>query len=307
MRPRQKPTGISFSERFICDRATLGWKAAICSQYFSHTMDKKILLARALIFVSLCILSGCAWRLVYHPDRDMREAPADRGLPYRSVDFETQDEVRLSGWWLPACNQRAVVLFCHGNAGNISHRLDSLLIFNKLGLSTFIFDYRGYGKSAGQPSERGTYLDAEAAWHYLVRTRKIPPEYIIIFGRSLGGSIAAWLAQDHHPRMLILESSFTSLRDMVKDRFPWFPARLVRNYQYDTYQYLQKTRCPVLIIHSRDDELIPFRQGQELYEAAKGPKEFLEISGSHNRGFIDSLKRYESTLDNFISRYLERK
>lgn len=270
-------------------------------------MDKKKLLARALIFVSLCILSGCASRLVYHPDRDMRGAPADQGLPYESVDFETQDGMTLSGWWLPACKQRGVVLFCHGNAGNISHRLDSLLIFNKLGLSTFIFDYRGYGKSGGRPSERGTYLDAKAAWNHLVQTRKIPPEDIVIFGRSLGGSIAAWLAEDHHPRMLVVESSFTSLRDMVKDRFPWFPARLLRNYQYDTRQYLQKTRCPVLIIHSRDDEFIPLRHGQELYEVAKGPKEFLEISGSHNRGFIDSLTQYESALDTFISKYLKRK
>lgn len=270
-------------------------------------MDKKNLPTHTLIFVSLCILSGCVSRFIYHPDRDMKGRPADQGLRYEPVDLETQDRVTLSGWWIPACKQRGVVLFCHGNAGNVSHRLDSLLIFNRLGLSTFIFDYRGYGKSGGRPSEQGTYLDAEAAWHYLVQTQKIPPEYIIIFGRSLGGSIAAWLAQDHLPQMLILESSFTSLRDMVKDRFPWFPARLVANYQYDTRQYLQKTRCPVLIIHSRDDELIPFRQGQELYEAAKGPKEFLEISGSHNRGFMHSLTLYESALDTFISRYLERK
>ena len=270
-------------------------------------MDRKILPARALISVSLCILSGCVSRFIYHPDRDMRGAPSNQGLRYEPVDLETKDGMTLSGWWIPVCKQRGVVLFCHGNAGNIFHRLDSLLIFNRLGLSTFIFDYRGYGKSDGRPSESGTYLDAEAGWHYLVQTRKIPPEHIIIFGRSLGGSIAAWLAQEHYPRMLIIESSFTSLRDMVKDRFPWFPARLVRNYQYHTSQHLQKAQCPVLIIHSRDDELIPFRQGQELYEAAKEPKEFLEISGSHNRGFMDSLTQYELALDIFISRYLERK
>jgi hypothetical protein len=266
-------------------------------------MDKRYL----FIFVFLWLLSGCVSRLIYHPDRDMREAPTDHGLPYECVDLKTQDGMTLSGWWIPVCKQRGVVLFCHGNAGNISHRLDSILIFKRLRLSTFIFDYRGYGKSDGRPSESGTYLDAEAAWHYLVQTRKIQPEHIIIFGRSLGGSIAAWLAQDHHPRMLIIESSFTSMRDMVKERFPWLPARLVRNYQYHTSQYLQKARCPVLIIHSRDDELIPLRMGQELYEAAKEPKEFLEIAGSHNRGFMDSLTHYESALGTFISRYLERK
>jgi fermentation-respiration switch protein FrsA (DUF1100 family) len=268
-------------------------------------MDKKSLLTCTFIFVYFCLLSGCVSRLIYHPDSDMKGTPTDHGLPYECVDLETKDGVTLSGWWVPAFKQRGVVLFCHGNAGNVSHRLDFLLIFNRLGLSTFIFDYRGYGKSGGLPSEQGTYLDAEAAWHYLVQERKILPEHIIIFGRSLGGSIAAWLAQDHHPGMLIVESTFTSLRDMVKDRFPWVPARLVRNYQYDTRQYLQNTRCPVLIIHSRDDDLIPFRRGEELYEVAKGPKEFLEISGSHNRAFMDSLTQYELALDTFISRYLE--
>jgi fermentation-respiration switch protein FrsA (DUF1100 family) len=267
-------------------------------------MDKKYLLTCALISVCFWLLSGCVSRLIYYPERDIRGVPADHGLAYECVDLKTKDGVTLSGWWIPACKPRGVVLFCHGNAGNVSYRLDSLLIFNRLGLSAFIFDYRGYGKSGGRPSEEGTYLDAEAAWHYLLQTRKIPPEDMIIFGRSLGGSIAAWLAQDHQPRILIVESSFTSLPNMVKDRFPWIPAMLVGNYQYNTRQYLQKAQCPVLIIHSRDDELIPFRQGQELYEVAKWPKAFLDISGSHNRGFIDSITRYESALDAFISRYL---
>ena len=269
---------------------------------FSHAMANKIF-PGCFIFVSLCILSGCRSWFIYHPDRDMRRTPADEGLSYESVDFETQDGVRLSGWWLPACKQRGVVLFCHGNAGNISHRLDTLLIFNRLRLSALIFDYRGYGKSRGRPSERGTYLDAKAAWNYLVQKRKIPPQDIIVFGRSLGGSIAAWLAQDHSPRMLIVESCFTSLPDMAKDCFRWFPASLLGDYQYDTRQYLERAGCPVLIIHSRNDDLIPFRHGLALYEAANGPKEFLEISGSHNRGFLDSSKQYEAALDRFVSKY----
>ncbi|HID29190.1 MAG TPA: alpha/beta hydrolase [Desulfobacterales bacterium] len=264
--------------------------------------DKKLFPA-CLILVSLCILSGCASWFIYHPDSAMRRTPADEGLSYESVDFETQDGVRLSGWWLPVCKQRGVVLFCHGNAGNVSHRLDSLLIFNRLRLSTFIFDYRGYGKSGGRPSERGTYLDSKAAWNFLVQKRKIPPGDIIVFGRSLGGSIAAWLAQEHSPRMLIVESCFTSLQDIARDRFRWFPASLLGDYRYDTRQYLERTRCPVLIIHSRNDDLIPFRHGLALYETANGPKRFLEISGSHNRGFIDSLKQYEAALDRFISDY----
>ena len=269
----------------------------------SHTVANRIFPA-CFIFVSLCILSGCASWFIYHPDKEIKRTPPDEGLAYEPVDFETQDGVRLSGWWLPVCKHRGVVLFCHGNAGNISYRLDSLLIFNRLRLSTLIFDYRGYGKSRGKPSERGTYLDAKAAWNYLAETRKIPSQDIIIFGRSLGGSIAAWLAQDHAPRMLIVESCFTSLRDIARERFRWLPAGLLGDYQYDTRQYLQRAGCPVLIIHSRNDDLIPFRQGQALYEAAREPKEFVEISGSHNRGFMDSLEQYEAGLDRFISRYL---
>ncbi len=204
---------------------------------------------------------------------------------------------------MPASRDRGVVLFCHGNASNISHHLDSLLIFNRLGLSTFIFDYRGYGKSSGRPSEQGTYLDAEAAWDHLVKTRKIPPSDIIIIGRSLGGPIAAWLAQDHHPQMLVVESSFTSMLDIARYRVPCTPASVIKDYKYDTRGYLANVKCPVLVIHSRDDEVIPFHHGQQLYKAVKGPKEFVEISGSHGRGFLDSLARYESGLDAFISKY----
>ncbi len=251
------------------------------------------------------LLSGCLSSFIYYPDRAMSGTPADRGLVYESVRLETRDGVRLAGWWLPAGNERGVVLFCHGNAGNISHRLDSLLVFNRLGLSTFIFDYRGYGASEGRPSEEGTYLDAEAAWDYLVRTRRVAPDHIIIFGRSLGGSIAAWLAQEHRPGILITEGGFASLRDIARDLYPWLPVGLIIRHQYDTRRYLEKVRCPVLIIHSRDDELIPFKHGQALCEAAREPKGFLEIRGSHNRGFMDSLARYEAGLGEFLGRYLE--
>ncbi|MBA7597299.1 hypothetical protein ES703_04301 [subsurface metagenome] len=121
-------------------------------------------------------------------------------------------------------NERGVVLFCHGNAGNISHRLESIQIFYDPGLSTFIFDYRGYGLSEGKTTEQGTYLDAKAVWRYLVQERKIEPASIIIFGRSLGGSIAAWLARESRPKALILESSFTSIRNAAADMYPRIPS-----------------------------------------------------------------------------------
>ena len=140
------------------------------------------------------ILATFQSHLLYFPYRTLSQTPAAVGLAYEDVSFQAADGVVLSGWFVPSQRARGVLLFCHGNAGNMSHRLDSLQIFHRLGLSTFIFDYRGYGRSEGQPTEQGTYLDAEAAWTYLVHTRQLAPTEIIVFGRSLGGAIAAWLA-----------------------------------------------------------------------------------------------------------------
>jgi fermentation-respiration switch protein FrsA (DUF1100 family) len=229
------------------------------------------------------------------------------GLPYEWVALETADGARLSAWWVPADSPRGVLLFCHGNAGNISDRLDSIRIFNRLGLSLFIFDYRGYGKSSGSPSEQGTYRDAEAAWNYLIQIRQKDPHKIVVFGRSLGGSIAASLSQVHKPQALILESTFISLQEAARDRLPGLFVKLFVPDQYRTLRYLTRVHCPVLILHSRKDEIIPFRHGEALYATASEPKEFGEIHGSHNRGFLDSQPLYEDALDSFLSKYLGRK
>ncbi len=263
---------------------------------------------RALLQVfflsSVLCFSGCLSHVLYHPSREFRGTPADLGLPYEWVALEAADGARLSAWWVPADSPRGVLLFCHGNAGNISDRLDSIRIFNRLGLSLFIFDYRGYGKSSGSPSEKGTYRDSEAAWNYLIQVRQKDPHKIVVFGRSLGGSIAAWVSQVHKPQALILESTFTSLQEAARDRLPGLFVKLFVPDQYRTLQYLRMVHCPVLILHSRKDEIIPFRNGEALYAAASEPKEFVEIHGSHNRGFLDSQPLYEAALDSFLSKYL---
>lgn len=258
------------------------------------------------IFFLACVLcvSGCLSHFLYHPSREFRGTPADSGLAYEWVPLEAADGARLSAWWIPADSPRGVLLFCHGNAGNISDRLDSIRIFNRLGLSLFIFDYRGYGKSSGSPSEKGTYRDSEAAWNYLIQVRQKDPHKIVVFGRSLGGSIAAWVSQVHKPQALILESTFTSLQEAARDRLPGLFVKLFVPDQYRTLQYLRMVHCPVLILHSRKDEIIPFRNGEALYAAASEPKEFVEIHGSHNRGFLDSQPLYEAALDSFLSKYL---
>ena len=170
-------------------------------------------------------------------------------------------------------------------------------------MDVFIFDYRGYGQSEGKPSESGTYRDAEAAWQYLVEERKVDPNRIIIFGRSLGGAVATWQARNHTPVALILESTFTSVPDIGAKYYPFLPVRLLSRFKYDTAEYLKGVNCPVLIVHSPDDEMMPFSHGQRLFEIAKEPKGFLEISGSHNEGFIISGKRYEEGLNAFISEH----
>jgi len=237
---------------------------------------------------------------VYYPERILVADPGSIGLYFESVQFETADGVRLSGWFIPSDSVRGVILFCHGNAGNISHRLESIQIFHRLGLDVFIFDYRGYGQSEGKPTEHGTYEDAEAAWRYLVEERQTNPSQVIVFGRSLGGAVASWLAQSHTPGALILESTFTSLPDIAATLYPYLPVRLLLRFEYNTAEYLGRVYCPVLIVHSPDDEIMPFRHGQQLFEMAREPKRFLEISGTHNEGFTISGKGYEAGLNAFI-------
>jgi fermentation-respiration switch protein FrsA (DUF1100 family) len=244
--------------------------------------------------------------LVYFPQagRDFIATPEQLGLVYESVTIETKDGIRLHGWFVPAQAARGAtwtVLFFHGNAGNISHRIDYLSMFHRLGYQTFIFDYRGYGQSSGAPSESGTYIDAEAAWNYLVEEKGIQPNRIALFGESLGGAVAAWLAAHERPGLLVLASAFTSLPDMAEKIYPFLPVRLLSRFNYNTLEYLGSVACPVLIAHSPRDEIVPFAHGQALYEAAPAPKEFLELEGGHNDGFVFMREAWVRVLSEFMT------
>jgi len=243
-------------------------------------------------------------RLIYAPSRNVSKTPEAIGLGYRDVTLVTGDGIRLSGWFVPAERTRAAVLFCHGNAGNISDRLDTIAVLNRLGLSALVFDYRGYGASGGEPSENGTYLDAEAAWRWLVENTGIDPGEIVIMGRSLGGAVALRLAVKHPPKALIVESSFTSIHDMGSELYPWLPVKLLARYNYPAIEYIERIKCPVLVVHSPEDDVIPYEFGRRLFEAAEEPKEFLEISGNHNEGFLTSGEKYVEGIDRFISKYV---
>ena len=212
------------------------------------------------------------------PGRELLAAPDAVGLDYEDITLEASDGVSVHGWFVPGQSER-VLLYFHGNAGNISHRLYSIKAFHELGLSVFIIDYRGYGQSGGKPSERGLYRDGEAAWRYLTEDRGIDADNIIVFGRSLGGSVASWIAAREKPAALIVESSFTSVPDIGQDAYPWLPVRWLTRFKHSTRDEVAKATCPVLVVHSRDDEIIPFHHGEAIYGAANEPKQFLEIRG----------------------------
>lgn len=242
--------------------------------------------------------------LLYFPNMPSREivaTPEQIGLDYQGVSLRTGDGITLDAWFVPLDRPRATLLFFHGNAGNMSHRLDSLRLFHDLGLSILIFDYRGYGRSGGEPSEAGTYRDAEAAWRYLTEERGISPQRIVLFGRSLGGAIAAHLASRRPAAALILESTFTSVPDLGAELYPFLPVRWLSRFRYETSAYVAVASCPVLIVHSRDDEIVPFRHAQSLLKAAHQPKRLLQIAGGHNDGFLVSGRSYREGLDTFLT------
>lgn len=240
------------------------------------------------------------------PSRTVSRTPADLGLAFNAVKLVTEDGVTLDAWYIPATAPKAQLLFFHGNAGNISHRLDSIKTFHDLGLSTLIIDYRGYGNSSGHPTEAGTYFDAQAAWLYLTDTLQLPANNIIIFGRSLGGPIAAHLASQQSPAALILESTFTSAPDLAADVYPYLPARWLTKFSYSTADAISRVHAPILVIHSREDEIIPFDHGQQLFNMASEPKQFLTLQGGHNDGFSINHKHYSSGIKRFIDEVVQK-
>jgi fermentation-respiration switch protein FrsA (DUF1100 family) len=234
------------------------------------------------------------------PGRSLDHTPADIGAEYRDEFIETADGVRLHGWHIRGDSDR-VLLFFHGNAGNISHRLESIRQFLQLGLSVFIIDYRGYGQSEGRTTEQGIYRDAEAAWRYLTEIDNTPRERIIVFGRSMGASAAAYLAARHRPLALIIESSFTSVPDIAKEYYPWLPVRWLSRLRHSAEDFVRKVESPVLVIHSRDDEIVPVRHGQAIFAAAREPKWFVELRGTHNDAFLRDEQKYLAGLRSFLS------
>jgi uncharacterized protein len=265
---------------------------------------------KLIVIIALCYgaLVGFVYftqgSLIYFPNvaREHIATPAAAGLPYEEVAIRTQDGETLSAWWVPAQNARGAALVFHGNAGNISHRIDYARMFRSLGYSTLLVDYRGYGKSTGAPTEEGTYRDALASWRWLVAAQGLGAGEIVVFGESLGGAVACWIAAREKPRALVLASTFTSVPDLGAEVYRFLPVRLLSRFKYDTRECLGSVAVPVLIAHSPRDDIIPYAHGQRLYAAANEPKHFLEIAGGHNDGFIHTRAEWVDALGDWLTR-----
>lgn len=261
-----------------------------------------------LTYVALCAaVYFFQARLVYFPSAEYHSTPADIGLVFEEVTLTTSDGLSIAAWYVPSStrgSQAGTVLFCHGNAGNLSDRLVTILVLHSLGCNVLILDYRGYGRSDGKPDEEGTYRDAEAAWEYLVKTRGVSPQRLILCGRSLGGAVAVQLATHHPPAALVVESSFTSLVDVARIHYWWLPARLLCRFHYDSAAKVATIPCPKLFLHATDDELIPIEIGRCLYQAAAPPKRFIETPGGHNTGGFTYSPVYTRQLAEFLAETL---
>ena len=262
----------------------------------------------ALLLTALAGYSACCVyivfmesRLIFKPNRDITATPARHHLPYQDVEIVTEDGIALHGWFVQGAAGSPVVLLCHGNSGNISDVVDTIPILHAAGMSIFTFDYRGYGASAGTPSEQGTYRDAMAVWTYLTQARAYSPDHIIVFGRSLGAAVAIWLASQVTPRALVVEAGFSSIPDLAQRLYPWLPVRKLASIHYNNQQRIGNVTCPALFIHSRDDELIPIEHGRRLHEAHRSSKQFVEIQGTHATGYLTSGPAYSKPLHQFLS------
>jgi len=224
---------------------------------------------------------------IFFPMRGEVMTPARAGLAYEEVDFTAADGTRLHGWFVPGREDRPALLFCHGNAGNISHRVDNLRLLNDLGLNVFIFDYRGYGRSLGQPSEEGTYSDARGARAWL-QARGWGRDRTVYFGRSLGAAVALQLALEEPPAGLVLESPFTSVRDMGRHHSPllWLVGGWLLNVRYANSEKIARLGAPLMILHGDADEIVPQQMGRRLFELAPQPKRFYSLPGAgHNDSY----------------------
>ena len=268
------------------------------------------LLRSAALLMAILLAAGVLGRytglvdryFIFFPDKDVYQDPGDRDLIFQDVFFEAEDGVRLHGWYVPGRGDETLVWF-HGNAGNISHRVENLAeLHGRLEVNIFIFDYRGYGRSEGSPTEQGTYLDARAAMAYLGEREDVDRGKLVLFGRSLGCAVALEIAASHLVYAVILESPFTSIQAMARRAYPFLPGiGLLARSKYDSLSKIKGVRSPVMVLHGDRDEIAPYEMGRNLFEAARPPKRFYTIQGAgHNDTYLVGGPEYYDALGSFI-------
>lgn len=240
--------------------------------------------------------------LVFKPTREIIATPEDIGLDFEEVTLVAEDGIKINGWFIKGKKDNKTVLIYHGNGGNISSRLEFISMFYKLGLSVFIIDYRGYGKSGGSPSEKGTYLDSEAAWGFLIKEKNIKKENIIVLGRSLGGPIAARIASKYKPGALILDSTFSSIDLLASELYYNLPIRRFVKFKYNTIGFLEGVNIPILLIHSEQDKYIDISHAERINDFLKDRSVFLRIMGRHGDSYKTSEAKYLKGISEFLKK-----
>jgi len=254
-----------------------------------------------VIYIGLCLFMFLRQdSYVFFPDARIWATPGEEGLAYEDVRPVTADGVSLGAWWIPCERARGSMIFAHGNGGNIGDRVEKAAFFHRLGLSILLFDYRGYGSSGGEVSEEGTYDDmaACAAWVQDRGGGSVTP--VLYYGESLGGAVVVQAALERPPDGLILDSTFTSIVDMAKRHYPWLPARWIARIHYDSLARIPSVTCPVLVMHSPEDDIVPFEMGEHLFAAAPEPKRFAAMEGDHNSGGITESPGAQRELEAFL-------
>ncbi len=301
-----------------------------------RTRLRRLVVIILLTYIGVSVIIGLLQRhLIYFPTREYGATPADVGLEFEDLTLMTDDGVSIAAWYVPHPEPKGSLIFCHGNAGNMSDRLHSIKLLHGMGVNVLVFDYRGFGRSEGRPSEQGTYNDAVAVWKYLVDTRAESPGRVILFGRSLGGAVAVELAlrvesgaiatppDGGQPARgaisepekagspsgkmiggLAVESTFTSLLDIGRLHYPLLPVRWLLTYRYESIAKVSRIGCPKCFFHGKDDTLIPFENGLKLFEAAAEPKRFIETRGGHNDAGFTYSPEYSDQLEAFIDEIL---
>lgn len=260
-----------------------------------------------LIYIFLCFyLYFNQDAYIFFPEKTITSAPSAFGMKYENLFIVAKDGVKINVWYIPNGNS-ALIIHCNGNAGNLSERVEKFSLFNSLGYSVIGFDYRGYGKSEGKPSEEGLYMDLRSVINF-AEEKGYKKSEIILYGESIGGGVALQLASEMQFSVLILESTFTSIYDMARIYYKLFPTSFLLKSKFDNLSKIKKVKCPVVIMHSKEDEIVPYSMGQTLYENASEPKIFLNLEKGHNDGGIIVSREAISKLKSFLeeSRKIEQ-